>query len=255
MKTYAFGIEKGGVGKTSMSVAVGSCLAKQGAKVLLLDLDTQGQASFWTAMRTDGSSEANCELADVLYGHKRLAEAACKTYRTGLFCLPTFGNGGLLREYTEGKGMQNPGFLLPLVTEAGKAGYDYCIMDLSPGFGPAERAALIAADEIITPLIPSALAVDSLSIFVADMARLRENFKMMHSTAAYKRMIINAFNKSLSYHKEFLQGVSAEAKQETYVVPQDQAFVRASRLHCSLELAQARRETLDAVKQIAEALK
>jgi chromosome partitioning protein len=254
MKTYAFGIEKGGVGKTSMSVAVGSCMAKHGAKVLLLDLDTQGQASFWTSMKSDGSSDARCELADVLYGRAKLQDAACKTFRNGMFCLPTFGNGGLLREYTEGKGMQNPGFLLPLLDEAGKAGYDYSIMDLSPGFGPAERAALLAADEVITPLIPSALSVDSLSIFDADMARLQENFKMMHKTAEYKRMIINAFNKSLSYHKEFLAGVKKESKQETYVVPQDQAFVRASRLHCMLELAQARHDTLDAINEIAGAL-
>ena len=59
MRTYSFAIQKGGTGKTTVSVSVAVELARQGKKVVLIDGDPQGNSSSWLL------DDLEYELADV----------------------------------------------------------------------------------------------------------------------------------------------------------------------------------------------
>jgi chromosome partitioning protein len=250
MYTIAVGIQKGGVGKTSISVSLAAELAKN-HKTLLLDLDIQGQASFW-ALGAEGGGPVNGELAQVLTKKKSFEEALCPAFREGLFCIPTYGGVGGLAEYAEGKALNDLFGIKMLTDKAASSGFEFCVIDLSPGFGSLERNAYIAADEVVTPIIPSPLSVDSLEIFAEAYAQLVSNMAPGRvKVAAYKKMIINALNRSLSYHRQFLESLKADAKMETFIIPVDQAFSRASSAHSGLEDAGAKAETIAAVENLA----
>jgi chromosome partitioning protein len=245
LKTIAFGIQKGGVGKTSLSVSVAVELAKQ-KDTLLIDADPQGQASFWTV-----TDEFKYELSDILNGKTDLKNAVTATFQEGLYCLPTFAIGGGLKTFSEGPCLQDIGCFKSIVKAASRQGFAYCVIDLSPSFGALERAAYIAADEVITPIMPDPLCVDSLAMFTYNLADLKKKMDALDiSVAAYHRLVLNAINNSYKFHTETVAAVKEKMKQQLYFVPVDQAFKRAADNHVGLDKADARKETLTEIKRL-----
>jgi chromosome partitioning protein len=92
MKTIAFSMQKGGVGKTSLSVSLAAELATKTGSVLLIDADPQGSASGWIS-----PEELSAELSDVLFAKTELKNAIVKTGTPGLSLLPTAGLGGRIK--------------------------------------------------------------------------------------------------------------------------------------------------------------
>jgi chromosome partitioning protein len=250
MRTIAFGIQKGGVGKTSLSVATAARLAKMNHKTLLLDLDPQGQASYWALRGRPGP-----ELADVLFETAEFDEAVCPTFQDKLFCIPTYGVNGRLMDFADEKGKKRQGCIKAITRQAEKRNYDFCIIDLSPGFGCLERNAYIAADEVITPIIPDPLCVDSLELFMANLKELRDDEADLDlPVAQYNRMILNAVNRSFKVHTEIVKLLKEKVKQEIFIVPSDQAFKRAADEHESIDSCGCRPETTAEITKLAEAL-
>jgi chromosome partitioning protein len=249
MKTIAFGIQKGGVGKTSLSVSVAAELGKK-AKVLLLDLDPQGQASYWTI-----SGQPNGELAEVLFGERSLADALCPTYAPGLSAVATFGIGGRLSNYADELAKKKQGCILDIAKAATALGFEFCILDLSPGLGCLERNAYIAADEVVTPITPDPLCVDSLELFMDNLKELKDDMATMNvKIAEYHRLVLNAVNHSYKLHNDIAKQIKEHARQQVFEVPSDQAFKRAAEGHCSIENCGARPETLQEIRRLSKEL-
>ena len=134
MKTITFGIQKGGTGKTSISISVASQLAIDGKKTIILDADPQGNATGWII------KELSHELADVLFNSCQVEEAIQKTSIENLFIMPTAGLGGDLRLYGETKASNKPYAIKQLLPKLEALGFEYCIIDTSPAFSPLEKA-------------------------------------------------------------------------------------------------------------------
>jgi chromosome partitioning protein len=159
MRTIAFSLQKGGSGKTSVSVSVAAELARMG-DTLLIDADPQGNASAWI-----GPEEITAELAGVLYEEYKAEAAIVKTATPGLWLLPSAGQGGNLKKFIERGAADNPFCMRSLMDEAAGLGFRYVAIDLSPAFGTFERKAVTAADEVVTPVIPEQFCLDGLQIF------------------------------------------------------------------------------------------
>jgi chromosome partitioning protein len=98
MKTLAIALQKGGTGKTVLSVSLAASLArKEPGRVLLVDCDPQGNSTEWTY-----TNELNAELAGVLLGKSALKDAIVQSLFPGLSVLPTAGLGGELKVWDEG---------------------------------------------------------------------------------------------------------------------------------------------------------
>ena len=123
MKTITFALQKGGTGKTSVSVAVALELAKN-HKVIFIDADPQGNASDWI-----GPNELEFEFSDALTGKAPLGKCIAKTLSPNLFLLPTAGLGGTLRSYQESaEATKQPYHIADdIIPELAKI-FDYCII-------------------------------------------------------------------------------------------------------------------------------
>jgi cellulose biosynthesis protein BcsQ len=216
MKKIAVSIQKGGVGKTTVSGNVAYGLAAKGAKVLAVDCDPQGNLTNWFL----DSAPAH-ELADVLEKRVSLADAitpvADGLFMKSLFVLPTFGVGGGLRDFADTKLMTQPYVFRKLCQQIEAENFDYAIFDLSPGSSMLEKSILAAVDEVITPLTPEYFSVDGLQIFAETMQKVRDN---LDGTLKHDKIILNLFNRSFSQHIKFAEAVS-KLHYKIYTIGQD----------------------------------
>ena len=146
MKTITFAIQKGGTGKTSVSVSVAGDLALAGKKTLLIDADPQGNSSGWIY------PEVEYEFADVLLGKANLEQAICKTHVENLYILPTAGIGGSLRDFSQTATGDKIFYVRNLLDEIENMGFEFTIIDTSPAFNLLEKMCLVASNEAIAVL-------------------------------------------------------------------------------------------------------
>lgn len=230
MKTIAVSLQKGGVGKTSLSVSLAAELAALSGAVLLIDADPQGNASAWI-----GTETLDFELADVLLERAALEKAVIKTKVPGMSLLPTAGLGGDLKAFSESQAKDDPFCLRRLIKSVSALGYAYTVIDLSPGWGAIERAAVLAADEVLTPVLGDSFAMDGLQIFAENLKTLRR--RMETDKPKYNKVIVNAIDGRIKQHREVLTAIKNNAGKNLtiYEVPIDPAFRLAQRKHIALQ--------------------
>ena len=217
MKSVAFHLQKGGVGKTTLS---GNIAALLPGRTILVDADPQGNTSAWFL----GQQNPLYELADVLTGNKPVAECIVQSEMTpGLDLLISFGLGGQLKTYGENQLANEPFVFVDLVEELNRLGYRHAVFDLSPGMGRLERSVLLAVDEVVTPMTPEHFSLDGIQIFDEEIQRLA---KQMRRRPTWKRLVVNAMNRTIDQHKRILARAQ-ESSLEVHVVPQDAAFRKA----------------------------
>ena len=231
-KTIAFHLQKGGVGKTTISGTLACQSAINGHNTLVIDCDPQGNLSSWFL-----TQPPNYELSDVLQGKCFVEEAIIKAPELGnLSILPTFGIGGTLKNYSETKLAEEPFVIQDLVKDVSE-NFEHIILDLSPGLGRLERSALIASDEIITPMTPEVFSLDGLEIFIDELGKLKKN---MRSSVKHNKIIINSFDERIRQHRDIYGVAESSGRFSVYRIPVDPLFRKAQEAGKAPQLFKAR---------------
>ncbi len=148
MKIIAIANQKGGVGKTTTAINLSACLANAGARVLLLDLDPQGNASSGLGHRaSEGQS-----LYRVLIGQDTLASKIQQTRFPNLSIIPAqMELAGCEVELVRSENhlIRLREVLTPL-KETGR--FDFLLIDCPPSLGILMTSALAAADGLLIPI-------------------------------------------------------------------------------------------------------
>ncbi len=162
---------KGGVGKTTTTVNVATAMAAAGKKVLVIDLDPQGNASTSMGVDKKGSMPSSYE---VLLGEKRLTDAVVWTEIPGFSIIPS--SPDLAAAEIELVDMEKREFALKkaLVKEA--VNYDYILIDCPPSLSLVTINALVAADAVIVPLQCEFLALEGISDLIRNINVIKKNF-------------------------------------------------------------------------------
>jgi len=248
VKAITFGIQKGGTGKTSISVSVASQLAIDGKKTLFIDADPQGNATGWIL------KELNHELADVLFASCQVEEAIHGTSVYNLFILPTAGLGGDLRLYAETKASQKPYAIKQLFPKLEALGFEYCIIDTSPAFSPLEKACFMASDEVIPVLQLDIFSTDGLKVFTGLIDELKNDMEATKPNIL--RLVLNARDDRLPQQKKLLELYEKNIELEAFIIPVDQGFKKSQGAGFFIqEYAKTKRETLEAIEALTNAIK
>ena len=171
MKIIAIANQKGGVGKTTTAVNLGAALAEQGQRILLIDLDPQGNATSSLGMQ-DFEGET---LYEPLLGQTAIAEKILPTRLEQLFLVPA----DLDLAGAEVEIARMPDHLLrlaralrPLRTDTA---FDFVLLDCPPSLGILMSNALAAADEIFTPIQCEYFALEGLVKIVRVVEQVRDS--------------------------------------------------------------------------------
>ncbi len=159
MRTIAIVNQKGGCGKTTTTVNLGGCLAADGARVLITDLDPQAHACLALGVNPDECDENLYEVLAEPNGYE-IIENVILNISQGLDLAPSSIVLSALEQKLAGEKRESRTERLALALEAISPRYDYALIDCPPNVGLLTFNALRAAQEVIIPLEASFFAID-----------------------------------------------------------------------------------------------
>jgi len=193
--------QKGGVGKTTITMSLVSSLSRRGYKVLGVDMDPQGSLGFCAGL----DIENNNTIYDVLKGDLSARDAVVPA-ECGDFLLSNILLSGLGEEVNS-YGRET---LLRDALEPLRADYDYIIIDTPPGLSILTTNAYIAADSLLIPTKPSILEVLAVS-------QIRETIQEIHRSVnpdlKVLGILINFYDPRLSLGKEVTELMETLAQE------------------------------------------
>lgn len=162
--------QKGGVGKSTTAVNVGSYLALSGKRTLLIDLDPQGNASIACGINR---SQLEHDVYDALVNGVLASETITKTPVDGLDIIPSSLDLAGAEPYLVG--IADRETVLKRLCEPLKAEYAFILLDCPPSLGLLTVNALVAADSTIIPVQCEYFALEGLRALMHTVELVRTN--------------------------------------------------------------------------------
>ncbi|MGH3054256.1 MAG: ParA family protein, partial [Gaiellaceae bacterium] len=169
-RVIAVSSQKGGVGKTTTAINLGACLAQESRRVLLVDIDPQGNAS--SGLGINGNDQKTT-IYEALINEAEIGSAIIPTALSNLDLVPS--GQRLSGAEVELVGMMARENRLRTLLAGVRTSYDFVIIDCPPSLGLLTVNALTAADSVLIPLQCEYLALEGLTQLIGAIRLVQDH--------------------------------------------------------------------------------
>lgn len=180
--------QKGGVGKTTTSINLAAALVKRGKRLLLIDMDPQGNASVGCGV---DMAEVEITIYDLLLLESTAAESIIKT-ESGVDVITA--NGDLAGAQVELLNEIGRELRLKKALASVQEDYDYIFIDCPPALNVLTINALVASDSVLIPMQCEYFALEGLSALISTIRKIRESLNPKLSIEGLLRTLFDGRN-------------------------------------------------------------
>ena len=184
--------QKGGVGKTTTVINLAAGLSMKGKKILVIDLDPQGNAT--TGLGLSNTTSSDLTIYSVLNGNKKISDVILQTKFHNLYMITS--NVDLSGLEVETAGDSRRAFKLKdeltAILNDSEALYDYILIDCPPSLSLLTIMALVASDALVVPLQTEFFALEGLTQLMKTIERIKSN---LNPTLEIRGILLTMFDK------------------------------------------------------------
>jgi len=172
-RIVTIGMEKGGIGKTILTINLAMCAARKGLKVLICDFDPECCATLFLAPdETDWDKLGS--IREVFENDKQILDYTVPSRFDGVDFLPSRSR---VRKVDRNLDGENPKFLLQHRMQGVREEYDLVLFDIPPSFNNLCRSSYLTSDIVICPVLDDVFSIESLHLTLEDIEEACTNFE------------------------------------------------------------------------------
>jgi len=245
-KCIAVANQKGGVGKTTTSVNLSSCLAALGKKVLLIDTDPQGNATSGVGIERETLTKS---VYDVIINGEDIKDVIIKSPYPKLFVCPS--SIDLAGAEIELVSMDNREYMLKNQVAKIKDDYDFIIIDCPPSLGLITLNTFVCADSIIIPIQCEYYALEGLSQLMHTINLVKER---LNPDLKMEGVVFTMFDARTNLSLQVVENVKDNLKQNVYktIIPRNVKLAEAPSYGVPINIYDSRSAGAESYRLLAE---
>ncbi len=245
-RVIAISNQKGGVGKTTTAINLSACLAERDKRVLVIDMDPQGNATSGLGIDKNSVEHTSYEL---LTGNTTIWESMTPSIIHGLTVIASDRN--LAGVEIELIGMDNREYILKNEVDKVKDNYDFIIIDCPPSLNTLTVNAMTTADTVIVPIQCEYYALEGLSelIYTIDLVKDRLNPNLQ-----IEGVVFTMYDARTCLSLQVVENVKENLHQAIYktIIPRNVRLAEAPSHGLPINLYEPKSAGADGYRSLAE---
>jgi len=245
-RIIAIANQKGGVGKSTTTINLGSCLAEMGKNVLAIDIDPQGNTT--SGLGVDKNESENT-LYELLLGEAEIQKCIMPNIQESLSLIPS--NMDLAGAEIELIGIDNKEYILKDAVAKIQNDYDFIIMDCPPSLSMLTINAMTAADSIIVPIQCEYYALEGLSQLVHTIQLVQDR---LNPKLEIEGVVFTMYDARTNLSLEVVENVKDNLKQNIYktIIPRNVRLAEAPSHGMPINIYDAKSAGAESYRLLAE---